>query len=433
MFFNGSCTVNLKMFSCIAAVFLALAGSRVGSARADDWPQWQGPDRNAMSKEKGLLQEWPSEGPPLAWRVGKMGGGFSSPSVAGGRIFGMSYRGADEVVWALSEKDGKPLWTTKIGPSEKIAAAGFGGEGPRCTPTVDGDLLYALGPTGRFACLRVSDGKIVWRKNLIDDFHGRSMSMWHYAESPLVDGEKVICTPGGKFATIVALDKKTGELIWKSQIAEGNGASYASPIVIEAAGHRQYVHVLENSTVGIDATNGKLLWRSTKGTNHIANCTTPIFSDGYVFTASAYGGGGALVKLSSEAGGGVKAELVNTTKKMENHHGGVVLDDGYLYGANGGNGGGYLACLEFKTLKVQWTERKAPKASIALADGRLYYRLEDGPMLLIEPSPKGYIERGRFDQPDRSQSMAWAHPVIANGKLYLLDQDNLFCYDVRAK
>ena len=279
----------------------------------------------------------------------------------------------------------------------------------------------------------MSNGEIVWRKNLIDDFHGRSMSLWHYSESPLIDGEKVICTPGGKDATIVAVNKKTGDLIWKSQIPDGNGASYASPIMIETAGHRQYVDVLQDSMVGIDAENGKLLWRSKKGTNHIANCTTPIFSDGYVFTASAYGGGGALVKLTSEGGEGVKADLVYTTKKMENHHGGVVLDDGYLYGANGGNGGGYLVCLDFKTGKVQWSERKAPKASIAMADGRLYYRLEDGPMLLIEPSPKGYIERGRFDQPDRSQSLAWAHPVIANGKLYLLDQDNLFCYDVKAK
>jgi outer membrane protein assembly factor BamB len=422
-----------KWFAC-AAVSLVLFAA---NAAAADWPQWQGPDRNSISKETGLLKEWPSDGPPLAWRIDGLGGGFSTPSVAAGRIFGMSYRDGNEVVWALSEKDGTEEWVTKIGPAEEIGAAGFGAEGPRCTPTVDGDLLYALGATGRFVCLKVADGSVVWRKNLKDDFSGHSMAQWHYCESPLVDGDKLICTPGGKEATVVALDKRTGDVIWKAQVSDGNGAGYASPIVVEAAGHRQYIHFLEGGPTGFDAATGKMLWHSKKSATGVANCATPIFHDGCVFTAAAYGGGGALVKLVKDGDDGVKAQFVYATKKMENHHGGIILDDGYLYGANGGNGGGNLICLDFKTGKVMWNdregERRAPKGSVALADRRLYYREEDGPMLLIEPSPKKYIERGRFDQPDRSRSKAWAHPVIANGKLYLIDQDKLFCYNVKAK
>lgn len=422
-----------KWLLCVAGGLVLFAANANGA----DWPQWQGPDRNSVSKETGLLQEWPKDGPPLAWKVSGLGGGFSTPSIAKGRIFGMSYRGNDEIVWALAENGGKQLWVTKIGPAEEIAAAGFGGEGSRCTPTVDGDLLYALGATGRFVCLKTANGREVWHKDLQKDFGGHAMAMWHYSESPLVDGEKVICTPGGKDATVVALDKRTGDVIWKAHVPDGNGAGYASPIVIEAAGHRQYVHFLESGPAGFDAATGKLLWRSHKSASGVANCATPIFHDGYVFTAAAYGGGGALVKLVKEGRDGVKAELVYTTKKMENHHGGIVLDDGYLYGANGGNGGGYLVCLDFMTGKVMWNERegqrRAPKGSVAMADGRIYYRQEDGPMMLIEPSPKEYIERGRFEQPERSRSKAWAHPVIANGKLYLIDQDKLFCYDVKAK
>jgi len=425
-----------KWFACVAVGLIFALIIITADVEAADWPQWQGPNRDAISSETGLLQKWPSKGPKLAWRQDNLGGGFSTPSIASGRIFGMAYRDGDEIIWARAEKGGKELWATKIGPAEEISAAGFGGEGPRCTPTVDGDLLYALGATGKFVCLKVSDGKIVWRKNLPKDFDGHSMAQWHYCESPLVDGDKVICTPGGKEATVVALNKLTGDVIWKAHVPDGNGAGYASPIAIVAAGHRQYVHFLESGPAGFDAETGKLLWRSSKSATRIANCATPIFHDDCIFTAAAYGGGGALVRLS-EDGDDVKADLVYAVKKMENHHGGIVLYNGYLYGANGGNGGGYLVCLDFKDGKVKWDERagkkRASKGSVALADNRLYYRQEDGTMLLIEPSPKEYIERGRFEQPDRSRSKAWAHPIIANGKLYLIDQDNLFCYDIAVK
>lgn len=434
------------------AVCLALVP--VGPAAvADDWPQWQGPDRNAVSKEKGLLQEWPTGGPPLAWKVKGLGGGDSAPSVAGGKLFGMSNRGADEVVWALSEADGKELWATPLGPAfqQRVPQSK---EGPACTPTVDGDRLYVLGVGGDLACLRATDGHILWRLSLTKEFGG-APGMWNYRESPLVDGDKVVCTPGGPDAALVALDKATGKTVWKTKVPAGaeppaggpgrpgkfgppGGAAYASAIAVDFAGQRQYVQLTAKALVGVAASDGKVLWRYDRPANGMGiNCSTPVYHDGQVFAASAYNAGGGLVKLSPDKDGGVRADEVYFTKQMQNHHGGMIRVDGALYGANGGNGGGFLVCLDFQTGKVLWDERegdkRVPKGSVALADGRLYYRTEDGTVLLIEPNPKEYVERGRFTQPDRTRQPAWAHPVIANGKLCIRDQDVLFCYDVKAK
>ncbi|HEX5272862.1 MAG TPA: PQQ-binding-like beta-propeller repeat protein [Gemmataceae bacterium] len=425
------CGLTLMFAACAHAA--EIADSR---PKPFDWPQWQGPDRTAVSKETGLLKEWPKAGPPLVWKAKGLGGGFSTPSVAAGRIFGMSYRGDDEGVWALDEATGQELWWTRIAKAGKVGH----GEGSRCTPTVDGELVYALGTGGDLVCLNVKDGKEVWHKNLQADFKGRMMSGWGYSESPLIDGDKLICTPGGKEATLVALNKKTGELIWKAPVPGGDGAGYASAIPVDFAGRREYVQFLGKGVVGVEAESGKFLWRYDHPANGTCNAETPIYHDGYVFASSAYNAGGGLAKLSSGSDGAVKAEEVwFTNKQMRNHHGGVILLDGYLYGANGGNEGGFLICLDFKTGKVMWDERDKPgrrgvsKGSVALADGRVYYRQEDGTMILFEPSPKEYLERGRFQQPDRSRAPAWSHPVIANGKLYLRDQDVLFCYDVKAK
>ena len=352
---------------------LFLTGS---TAFADDWPQWQGPDRNAISKEKGLLQEWPKDGPPLAWKAKGLGGGDSAPSVAGGKLFGMSNRGDDEVVWALSEKDGKEVWATRLGPAfqQKWHQSK---EGPGCTPTVDGERLYVLGVGGDLACLQVKDGNILWQLSLKKEFGG-APGMWNYRESPLVDGDKVVCTPGGPDAAVVALDKATGKTIWKSKVPAGaappadgpgrrgkfgnpGGAAYASAITVDFAGQRQYVQMTANTLVGVAASDGKVLWRYDKPANGMGlNCTTPFFHDGQVFASSAYGAGGGLVKLVKD-GEGVKAEEVYFTKSMENHHGGLIIHDGCLYGAHGGLGGGNLVCLDFKTGKKLWDERSGPE------------------------------------------------------------------------
>lgn len=445
---------------CLALVLPCAAAVAADSKKETfDWPQWQGPDRNAISKEKGLLQEWPKDGPPLAWTARKLGGGDSAPSVAGGKLFGMSNRGDEEVVWCLSEKDGSELWVQKLGPAfqQRVPQSK---EGPSCTPTVDGERLFVLGVGGDLACLQVKDGKEVWRVNFVKDFAG-TPPMWNYRESPLVDGDKLICTPGGPDATLAALDKATGKTLWKTKVAAGGGggggqpgrpggrpgfggggsAAYSSPIAIDFDGKRQYVQLTAKTLVGVAADDGKVLWTYDKPANGMGiTCSTPLHHDGQVFAASAYNAGGGLVKLAKDGDKGVKAEEVYFTKKMENHHGGMILHDGCLYGANGGNGGGFLVCLDFKTGKVLWDAREADerekrveKGAIAMANGRLYYRTEKGTVLLIEPSGKEYVEKGRFEQPDRTKLPAWAHPVIANGKLYIRDQDALYCYDVKAK
>jgi outer membrane protein assembly factor BamB len=424
----------MKRYVLSLIFVLLMATAFVGSPESFDWPQWQGPDRNAVSKEGGLLKEWQKDGPPLAWKITGLGGGDSTPSIAAGRIFGMSNRGDDEVVWALSEADGSTLWVTRLGPAFQQSWP-QAKKGPGCTPTVIGELLYVLGLAGDLSCLQVRDGKIIWQRSLQRDFGG-SVPTWSFRESPLVDGDKVICTPGGEDATLVALDKLTGTTIWKSQVPGSPQAAYSSAIAIDFEGQRQYVQLTAKALVGVAASDGQFLWRYDRAANsHGINCSTPIYHDGHVFAASAYDTGGGLVKLSKETNGGVKAEEVYFSKMMENHHGGMILFDGCLYGANGGNSGGYLVCLDFQTGEILWderrSERRTPKGSVAFADGRLYYRTEDGTMLLIEPSAKEYIERGRFIQPDRSKQPAWAHPVIANGKLYLRDQDVLLCYDVK--
>ena len=419
-----------------------------GAAVAADWPQWQGPDRNAVSKETGLLKEWPKDGPPLAWKVKGLGGGDSAPSVADGKLFGMGARGGDEIVWCLAEADGKELWSAKVGPAVQQRMP-QSKEGPGCTPTVDGERVYAIGMGGDLVCLQVADGKELWRVSFTKDFGG-SVPMWSYRESPLVEGDKVVCTPGGADATIVALDKATGKTIWKSKLPGAaaawnpgrpgrpggfgsSGAAYASVIAFDFGGQRQYVQLTAKALVGVAAADGKVLWTYDKPANRSGiNCSTPLHHDGTVFAASAYGAGGGLVKLVKD-GDGVKAEEVYFTRSMENHHGGMILRDGCLYGAHGGNGGGNIVCLDFKTGKVLWDERSVMKGSVAFADGRLYYRTETGTLLLIEPNAKEYVERGKFSQPDRSRSPAWAHPVVANGKLYIRDQDVLLCYDVKAK
>ena len=637
-----------------------------------DWPQWQGAERNAMSKETGLLKEWPEAGPALDWKIDNLGGGYGGPAVSSGRIYGMSKRDGKEVVWALSEKDGSEIWAQEIGiPQEGGMRQGI--EGTGCTPTVDGEILYVIGHGGDLVCLTSADGSLVWRKNLISDFGGR-LPTWRFNESPLVDGNKLICTPGGTESTLVALDKRSGDLIWSTKIPDsateespptarrtprGNahaeadrdapndensdekkheeeatpkfdpvvvvaggskwkflddgsdpgshwmerafddsnwqagdaqlgygdrdektrlnaspdnypsyyfrrefdvedpaklkplvlrllrddgaivylngkevvrdnmpdgpishetfaesttpsengffvhemaaanlvsgtnilavavhqadvnssdlsfdlelremipgsdkigppppdrrrggggfggrrfgesGAGYSSAIAIDFGGTRQYVQFTSKTVAGVSAEDGKLLWRYDNPSNRGGiNCSTPIFHNGQIFAASAYGAGGGLAKLSKESDGSFKAEETWFSRDMENHHGGMLIIDDCIYGSNGGNGGGYLICLDLKNGDVLWNERdrdkrRAKKGSIAFADGRIYYRTEEGTVLLIEPNRDQYIERGRFDQPDRTRQPAWTHPIIANGKLYIRDQETLYRYNIK--
>jgi alcohol dehydrogenase (cytochrome c) len=629
-----------------------LAGLTVlsGVVGAHDWPQWQGPNRNATSLESGLLQEWPASGPALAWRVEGLGGGDSAPAIADGKLFGLSHRDGQEVVWALNEADGEEVWVTPLGAATQQGVP-QSSEGPGGTPTVEGDRVYVIGMGGSVACLNVEDGEIVWQRSFTGDFGGQ-LPMWSYRESPLVDGDQLVCTPGGPSALLVALNKHTGETIWQTpppaaspmaqggapsggdrpQRPEGNagnrpdvgpqggtpeiagttdpglyrserygmtafareipngkyrarlhfaetyagitaagqrvftfsveghefpdfdiwekadgankayvedvevevtdgsldiafirqvenpaikaleiipsvdgageadairinagqdqpftdsrgqvwqadagfvggqtnpgtlnlaqqgggrqgggrqgggfgggrggrggnrgGAAYSSVIAIDFEGERQYVQLTAGTLLGVAADDGRFLWRYDRAANGMGiNCSTPLFEEGLIFAASAYGNGGGAVKLTKDGTGAITAEEVYFSNAMQNHHGGMIVVDGCLYGANGGNEGGFLTCLDFQSGDVLWRDREAPKGALLLADGRLYLRAESGTVILIEPSREEFIERGRFEQPDRSRSPAWAHPVIANGKLYIRDQGLLLCYNVTA-
>ncbi|MCI0464416.1 MAG: PQQ-like beta-propeller repeat protein [Gemmataceae bacterium] len=427
-----------RWLCCLLLLTLALPSASQGpgpfTPRPFDWPQWQGPQRDNRSPETGLLRSWPKDGPPLVWQAKGLGGGYSTPSIAAGRLFGMSYRQDDEVVWALDERTGKELWAVRIASANRTVDYH---EGSRCTPTVDGERLYALGVSGDLVCLLVEDGKELWSKNLIKDFGGTLpyyREAYGYTESPLIDGERVVVTPGEPRATLVALDKRTGKTLLTASVPEttkgSSRAEYASVVVGEAAGRKQYVQFLHGGVVGVAADDGRLLWRYDRPSSTIVNCLTPVFHEGHVFAASGYGKGGGLVRIEN-AGGQIQAREVYFSKRLRNLHGGVVLVDGYLYGSSDP---GMLVCLEFATGKGGWEDRRAGRGSILYADGHLYYRDERGPMLLIEANPKAYVEKGRFDPPGHNRRIhAWAHPVIANGLLYLRDQDLLLCYDVKQR
>jgi outer membrane protein assembly factor BamB len=398
------------------------------SAQGREWPQWRGPNRNGVSEEKGLLQEWPKDGPKLVWKVDDAGNGYSTPSVAGRRLYLQGNEGLEnESVAARSSDDGKKIWSTRLGKvgnaNQKPSYAAA-----RSTPTLDGELLYALGSDGDLACVEAASGKIRWQKNVRADFGGQ-YGEWAYSESPLVDGDKVICTPGGSDATLVALNKKNGEVIWKCALPEGSKAAFASAIVVEADGVKQYVQLLEKGLVGVDAKTGKLLWRYAKPiSKYGANIPTPVASDGYIYVASAGTGGGA-VKLKMKDGG-VEAEQAYFEAKLPTAIGGTVKVGNYLYGTTGQA----LLCLDFTTGQIKWEERALAPASLCYADGRLYLHGENGQVALVAASPDGYSEKGRFTPADQPQRMngdkSWAYPVVSDGKLYIRDHNMLWCYNI---
>ena len=411
----------------VIALGLSCAPPRV---RAVDWPQWRGPNRDGISPEKGLLSEWPKEGPKLLWKIGEAGSGYSTPAVVGVRVYLLGNDGLEnESVRAHSAKDGHQLWATRLGkvgnPNQRPSFPAA-----RSTPTVDGELLYALSSDGDLACLETSTGKVRWQKQLRSDFGGKP-GQWAYSESPLIDGDTLVCTPGGNDATLVALRKQTGEVLWKCAQPEGDEAAYASVITAETGGIKQYVQLLQKGLVGVEAKTGKPLWRYAKAVSRYgANIPTPIVSDGLIYVSSA-GTGGGVVKLKAKEGG-LEAEQVFFESKFPTAIGGAVKVGDYLYGTTGPA----MLCVEFATGKIKWEDRALGAASLCYADGRLYLHGENGDVALVEASPEGYREKGRFTpaaQPKRSQPMekAWAFPVVANGKLFIRDHGSLWCYEIK--
>ncbi len=391
---------------------------------AADWPQFRGPNRDDVSKETGLLRSWPKDGPPLAWEAKGLGGGFSSVSVAGDRVYTLGNKGDKSFVVALERDGGKIAWTGEVGR----AGGNLG-----CTPTVDGDRVYALGQEGDLVCLEVKDGSRVWNRNLLKEFGG-SYGGWHYCESPLVDGGRVIVTPGGKDATVVALDKQTGETVWKCAVpAQHHEAGYSSVVVAKVGGVKQYVQLFNGGLVGV-STDGKVLWTYEKLGPNTANIPTPVVLNDEVLAVAGYGKGGALLKLTAD-GDKVSAKEVYFKGELTNKHGGIVVVGDYVYGDTDDQGQPY--CVEVKSGKVKWKrERRQGKgsgsASVTCADGRLYFHYENGVAALVEATPDGYKEVGSFSVP-KTDGAAWAHPVVAGGRLYLREGDHLYCYDVREK
>ena len=402
------------------------------AAFAADWPQWRGSERTGISAESGLLEEWPAGGPPLLWQVNDIGDGYATPSVVGERVYVIGNRGMEnEYVQALSVADGKTVWSTRLG---KVGNPDQQPPYPmaRSTPTVEGAVLYALSSDGDLACVETATGKIAWQKSLRAEFGGVP-GKWAYAESPLIDSDVLVVTPGGSAATIVALNKKTGAVIWKSAVPGGDAAAYASAIVTEAAGRKQYVQFLDKGVVGVDAKTGEFLWRYEKTSTGPANIPTPVAHAGYVYSANARRFGGGLVQLHATAGG-VTAEEVYFERAVPNTLGGQVLLDGYLYGTNSEG----MVVSEFLTGKVAWQAESVGPGAVLYAAGRLYVHGENGDVALVEATTEGYREKGRFTPPNQPEhprgprEAAWAHPVLANGRLYIRDLGTLWCYDVRS-
>jgi outer membrane protein assembly factor BamB len=394
-------------------------------AAPPDWPQFRGPNRDDRSSDKGLLKQWPRDGPPLVWKGTGVGDGHSSLAVAGERIYTLGNKGAVSQLHALDRKTGKLLWSVPVGR----AGGNLG-----CTPTVDGDRVYTIGQAGDLACVDVTTKKVVWKKNFLTDFKGQCGG-WRYCESPLIDGDNLICTPGGKDAILVALNKKTGKVVWKAPSPFNDPqAGYSSIVVAEVGKVRHYVQLTAAGVLGVRASDGKVLWTYARLGRNTANIPTPIVKGDQVFASAGYGKGGALLKLVAGKGG-VKAKEVYYRGELTNKHGGLVLVGDHIYGDSDDQGRPF--CAELKTGKVLW-KRKARQgggsnsAAVTYADGCLYFLYQDGIVALVKASPKEYDELSHFKVPGIGNP-AWAHPVVVGGKLYLRGNNAAFCYDVKAK
>jgi len=423
-----------SMRRIVDVAFAAAIAACPAAAFASDWPGWRGTNRDGQSSETGLLQEWPAVGPRLVFKARGIGAGLSSVAVVGDRVYTMGDKDGTQQVFALNKADGRILWAARVGPPWDDD---YGG--PRGTPTVDGELLYAIGTEGDLVCLEAKSGKERWRKSLPRDFGGAMMSMWKFSESPLVDGDRLVFTPGARDAALVAVDKRTGQTLWKAAVPDlgprgTDGAAYSSIVVSNAAGARQYVQLLGRGLVGIRASDGKFLWGYNRIANDVANIATPVVRENYVFASTGYQTGSALLELNAQ-GDGVAAREVYflPASTFQNHHGGVVLVGDHVYGGHG-QSKGFPISIDFMTGKVAWggNIRNAGSGSAAVlyADNRLYFRYQNGVVLLVEATPTAYSEKGSFTIPEVAHP-SWPHLVVSDGRLYVREQDNLYVYDVR--
>jgi outer membrane protein assembly factor BamB len=392
-----------------------------------DWPRWRGVNNDAISVETGLLKSWPQDGPPLMWSTDGLGDGFSSVAIFEEKLYTMGRKDGQTKLICRSLDGGAPIWETNVGEGDR----------PNCTPTVDpaSKLVFGISHAGDLLCADAETGKEVWRKNFDRDFGGSMMSGWGYSESPLVDGDLLICTPGSDKAVMAALEKRTGKVVWTAPM-EGGRAGYASPVISYGGGVKQYVTLVGKGLISVRAENGEPLWHYPRIANGTANIPTPIVKDDYIFTSSGYNDGGTALLRLKKSGSGVRFEEVYylPNNKLQNHHGGMVLIGDYVYMGHGHNEGKPV-CVELKTGKIVWGPVRGPggnSAAVVAADGKLYFRYQDGQMGLIDANSQGYQLDGSF-RIKTVHGESWAHPVISNKRLYLRDQNDLHCYDIAAE
>jgi outer membrane protein assembly factor BamB len=400
----------------LAIAFFVFLISTAGGA--DDWPQWRGPNRDGLSPETGLLSSWPAGGPPLVWKAAGLGTGYSTVTVSGGRIFTLGAGRDIEYLVALDAGTGKELWRTRIGRRYENNR----GDGPRGAPTVDGARVYALGGNGDLACVEAATGKVIWQVNLLSRFSAGNIS-WGISESPLVLEDRVLVNAGGREGSLVALGKNDGATLWAS---ESDEAGYSSAVVANIRGVRQAVFFTGERVLGVRVDSGAVLWSYRRVANRTANVATPIVRGDFVFVSSDYGTGCALLEIQGDASG-MSAREVYFHQDMKNHHSSSVLVDDTLFGFSSS----ILTALDFATGKTLWRDRSVGKGSLVVADGRLYLFSENGVAGLAEATRAGYRESGRFEI-RTTGSPTWSHPVVASKRLYLRDQDTLYCYDVKA-
>ena len=403
----------------ITGIFILSLPESVLNRGIDDWPQWRGRNRDGISTEKGLLKAWPAGGPPKAWQVQGAGEGYSSFAVAQGKLYTLGARGGTEYVMAFDTASGKKLWETPHGSR----FSNDQGDGSRGTPVVDGNRVISLGASGDLSSVDAATGKVAWRKNVLQQFGGGNIR-WGLSESPLVLEDRILVNAGARGASIVALRKTDGSVLWQSGNDE---AGYSSAVLHTVGGVPQAIYFTAERAVGIDTRDGRQLWSYNRVANRTANIATPIVRGNRVFLSSDYGTGAALLELTA-AGGGVTAKEVYFTNEMRNHHASSVLIGDHLYGFSSA----ILTAMRFDSGEVSWRDRSVGKGAIVFADDRLYLFSERGVVGLAEANPQGYREHGRFTL-ETGARPTWSHPVVADGKLYLRDQDTIRAYDVRAK
>ncbi len=411
--------VYLAIVICLMALNLTMAGN---------WPQFHGPRRDNRSDETGLLKKWPEGGPRLIWKAGGIGQGFATVAIVDGLIYTTGNIDKDTVITAM-DMSGEEIWKRKNGPAYRRSHPGT-----RSTPTIVEGKLYHMNGDGDLICMDAGIGDTIWAVDVFEKFEGRMIS-WGISESPLVDGNNVICCPGGEEVGMVALDKDTGKTVWTCT-GIGDKPGYTSAMIVDYQGLRQIVTVMSDSAIGVAAETGKLLWQYPHEVRFGVNCDKPIYHDGHIFLFGTWGRGATKLKLNVD-GDDCSVEEVWRTKELDNEHGSVMIVDGYLYGqADGDHQKRHLACLDMETGKTVWTADELcgdRSASLTFADGMLYFVSDQGEIGLVRPNPEKLEIVSRFELPKNDQGVFYAHPVVCGGRLYIRHGEFLYAFDVRGK